>query len=664
MNRIASFDVFDTCLTRRMADPSDVFYEVARRVIRSLGGKTERSLLEEIVAARICAEQLARTKAGSEETTLEEIWRAVADAMGWPSHESLMACELEVEDEVLSPVAAARTLVEAARSRGERIVFVSDMYLPADFIRRQLLKHGIAQENDAVYVSSEVGKTKVTGNLFRHVMLQERTSPENVQHVGDHKHSDYVVPGSLGIRAKRFPATDLTLAEGAVIRSGPDVRGSSRIAGAMRSFRLSEATGGMCDSTELTAQFLGPFVMAFATWILARAQAGGVKRLYFLSRDCQLVWKVARQLSPCFGGIDCRYLYMSRQAVSLPSALSVTPSGMPWMRRPFETGTVKSHLAKVDLSYEDVKPYLTVADRGLGENDVLRSDPDWSAFWSLLSREPLRAAIEQTIFGRRRSAHDYFRGAGLMDGGAVTIVDLGWYLSGQAALGDLLRNSGAEGTVQGLYLALKCARLARKRAGDAVALFYESRSRIAAELPGTQIFARQTLLEHILGCADHASVRCYESSADGSAGPVLFGEVTEAHSRMCAALHASVCRFVAANMELAEVFKSEEIVRAVLGTLAENFFRNPGASAVTLLANVQVSSDPNGQGARSLARGQGAFSLVLERLCRRWPLRRSVRSPRSIWPEADLAISSPLVQRCARAARGLGAAAHGSGLQR
>src|SRR6202034_3422009 len=109
-----------------------------------------------------------------------------------------------------------------------------------------------------------------------------------------------------------------------------------RLAGAMRAFRLGAKSEDADAVHELAAQFVGPFVMGFAIWALQRAQECGVKRLYFLSRDCQLVSKVARELSPQFGGIDCQYLYVSRQALFLPSAGDISPEGMPWLRRDFE----------------------------------------------------------------------------------------------------------------------------------------------------------------------------------------------------------------------------------------------------------------------------------------------------------------------------------------
>ena len=240
---------------------------------------------------------------------------------------------LEAEEELLVPIAAIREQVRMSRRKGNRIVFVSDMYLPMEFIERQLRRHGFAEAGNGVYVSGEIAKTKASGDLFRHLLEQENVPATHVWHMGDHPRSDYAVPRNLGIRARLFTKANLTRAEIDALQTCQDFQAATRIAGAMRAFRLGCDSDDRKSINELTSQFVAPFVMGFATWVLQRAWENGVRRLYFVARDCQLVWKVARELSPQFGGIDCRYLYVSRQALCLPSAMAISPEAMPWMRK-------------------------------------------------------------------------------------------------------------------------------------------------------------------------------------------------------------------------------------------------------------------------------------------------------------------------------------------
>ena len=203
MITIHSFDVFDTCLIRKVAAPSHVFYEVAKKVFTKLGIPISRPFVEDFVATRIQSEQAARQQSGREDIALHEIWQKLVQSMGWQYDDSLAQLELDTEEELYAPVSSIRKQVQAARQQGCRVIFVSDMYLPKEFITRQLVKHGFAEEGDGFYVSGEIGKTKASGNLYRYLLAQENVLGSNIWHTGDNQYSDYTVPRTLGIRAGR-----------------------------------------------------------------------------------------------------------------------------------------------------------------------------------------------------------------------------------------------------------------------------------------------------------------------------------------------------------------------------------------------------------------------------------------------------------------------------
>ena len=213
-----SFDVFDTCLTRRVAVPSEVFYRVAVRILPKMGMSASYSLVKDFVAARIQAEKVARRQSDREDITLNEIWQKLAKSMGWQYDEALIQVELEVEEELLVPISVMRQQVQAVRRQGTRIIFVSDMYLPTKFLERQLRKYGFAEDGDVVYVSGDIGKTKTSGKLFGHLLMQEKVLAGNVRHTGDNPHGDYTVPRKLGIHARLFSEVRLTKAEANVLQ--------------------------------------------------------------------------------------------------------------------------------------------------------------------------------------------------------------------------------------------------------------------------------------------------------------------------------------------------------------------------------------------------------------------------------------------------------------
>src|ERR1700722_19215441 len=101
---IYSFDVFDTCLTRATATPSGVFRYAAQKVLARLGLPEDHSTLEDLVAMRIEAERIARLRSKREDITLSDIWHILIPSMGWEMDETLAGCELEAEDELLTPI--------------------------------------------------------------------------------------------------------------------------------------------------------------------------------------------------------------------------------------------------------------------------------------------------------------------------------------------------------------------------------------------------------------------------------------------------------------------------------------------------------------------------------------------------------------------------------
>ncbi|MBV9742588.1 MAG: hypothetical protein JO099_02395, partial [Acidobacteriia bacterium] len=97
MATVHSFDVFDTCLLRMCAFPSDIFFEVGYRLASGSCPEERAAFAEDFRAARIQAERAARRKADREDTTLVEIWRELAPKIPLDDWQSGMEVELETE---------------------------------------------------------------------------------------------------------------------------------------------------------------------------------------------------------------------------------------------------------------------------------------------------------------------------------------------------------------------------------------------------------------------------------------------------------------------------------------------------------------------------------------------------------------------------------------
>ena len=52
----------------------------------------------------------------------------------------------------------------------------------------------------ALYLSSEVGLRKDTGDLYHHILATEQVTPQQILMIGDNEHSDVQIPSDMGIK--------------------------------------------------------------------------------------------------------------------------------------------------------------------------------------------------------------------------------------------------------------------------------------------------------------------------------------------------------------------------------------------------------------------------------------------------------------------------------
>ena len=159
------FDIFDTLLVRPFLNPESAKAIVAKRAGNEVGGL--------YLALRAKAEGLARQRAGRD-VGLDAIYSEFARLSGLKEDAvtKLRQLEEEVEQAAVSPRPDAISLLQFALGRGKRVVLASDMYLPKHVIESMLAKHGISGWH-TLYLSSDIGLRKDSGELYRHILAQE-----------------------------------------------------------------------------------------------------------------------------------------------------------------------------------------------------------------------------------------------------------------------------------------------------------------------------------------------------------------------------------------------------------------------------------------------------------------------------------------------------------
>ena len=307
---VSSFDIFDTCLIRKCGTPENIFEVLS---FRAFCGEAEEWARQEFVAARRVAEQLAAE--ADPHYTLQDIW----NTFSWThpllkSSEELYRLEQDVEREMLVPVLDMRRNVNACRSKGHRIVFISDMYLSTDFLTTILQDTGFYQDGDSLYVSCDCRAAKWNGDLFRYVREKEGLpSFHHWHHYGDNRRSDYVVPKKLGIRCSLIkhvytPYQQQWIADDHSL----GYKYPSILAGIGRALHYSTE---WTTHTDFVLDIVAPFYCSWIYQVMADAQRRGIKRLYFCARDAYQIHKIAQVMQPYFPQVGIEYVYISRAAL-------------------------------------------------------------------------------------------------------------------------------------------------------------------------------------------------------------------------------------------------------------------------------------------------------------------------------------------------------------
>ena len=167
--------------------------------------------------------------------------------------EKLVELEKEIERENLMVNPRILEVIEQKRAEGWQIAFISDMYLDAEFLGGVLRDHGCMKEGDRLFVSSEWGARKDTGELYD--VVRRELMPTEWCHWGDNRRSDVEMAHSKGVMPM-WVDTIYTEAE----RGG-------MLCGYQRATRI--ALGGDAFVT-MAADFVAPAYVPYILWVLGQ----------------------------------------------------------------------------------------------------------------------------------------------------------------------------------------------------------------------------------------------------------------------------------------------------------------------------------------------------------------------------------------------------------
>lgn len=193
--RVISFDLFDTLLFRRTAEPEDVFDIVGAHF--GIPGFRKIRIDAQNEASRKVTE-----KYGYPHPDMDEIYEELGTKECFPGERDLDACKIKayeifMEEDALYANDEMLDIFNELKKQGKRIIITTDMYLKAQTIECFLKKNGY-EGYGALYCSADERKAKFNKELFAEVAKREGVKCSEILHIGDNESADVNIPAELG----------------------------------------------------------------------------------------------------------------------------------------------------------------------------------------------------------------------------------------------------------------------------------------------------------------------------------------------------------------------------------------------------------------------------------------------------------------------------------
>ncbi len=438
-----SFDIFDTVFSRATGTPDGIFFIMQER-LSALKVNLPSHFSDEFQRYRHNAAKLTRREL-QKECSLSDIYSYLQNKFGLTDRavDELNTLEIQVELECVRPISSIIRLINELYRQKQRVIFITDMYLPQDVLLQMLIKVGVYCSQDQIYVSHEFDKTKKHGDLYPAVLQKENCIPDRVLHIGDNKRADHKSAKRNGINSFYFKETRINRFEKILLekRNGEFSSIGQKLSGASRQARLHSPIISKHQQTlfQIGANIAGPVLLMYVKWILQEAERNNLQRLYFLARDGQILLQIARRIHKYSGFRgELRYLYASRQALYVPATTEIDDKIISWIllkKQYLSLGMIANRtgldVAMLQRELKALSGTHYAADYHFNTNEI-------KILQSLLHVPNVQKAILDKAAEWRINAKNYLEQEGLFEDIPYGVVDLGVKGTLQDCIKDIL----------------------------------------------------------------------------------------------------------------------------------------------------------------------------------------------------------------------------------
>ncbi len=443
--KLVFFDVFDTLLTRKVTAPSSVFYFSALDAIKS---KIIDCSAETYVNRRQEAERLSRKEAGEGQIHCERIFDYLSEllSISKESSKQLMQLEFQWESKLLFEIPGAKNMVDKERMNGHQIIYVSDMYWSSEVIRTFLENANIFQKDDKIWVSSEHGASKDSGNLFKKIFPHyPDVNLNDIRHFGNDHYIDYLGAIKAGIKPVLLENANPNTYEILLEKHRDSTNGiASIISGSGRYFRLlnSSKDAKTAEIARIVGNIAGPSMLMYCLWILREAKHRQIEQLCFISRDGYVPFIICSKIGPKLGyDFKYNYVYGSRQSWHIAGIRNFNPDIYSWLFESYNNLTLNSILKRLETSWEKMIELAPETLNHIKDGESHLDENSKTAIKNIIeNNDALRTHLLEIASEKRQILKDYLSENNIDFSRKTGMIEIGWKgktrLSFEKALGD------------------------------------------------------------------------------------------------------------------------------------------------------------------------------------------------------------------------------------
>lgn len=314
-----SFDIFDTLLTRKVAEPTGIFVLMQNilntdNLYKDIPQDVKTNFYHYRTNAEFYVRRINKLWHDGLDIKFDSIYSYIEKTYFLTSEQTdrIKKLEIKLELESVVPIKENIDILKKLVEVNERVVLISDMYLPEQVIKQMLFNADPILANVKLYLSSELGYMKNTGELFKQVQKQEQVEYSKWCHTGDNEIADFVMARKLGIQANLFKYVQFEDYEKALLEKEFFNPLTQLVLGCTKNLRLNYSDN---NKTDLGISLAGTVLYPYVSWLLEQSQKRNIKRLYFIARDGYILKEIADVLIAQRNlAMETYYIYGSRKA--------------------------------------------------------------------------------------------------------------------------------------------------------------------------------------------------------------------------------------------------------------------------------------------------------------------------------------------------------------